>query len=108
MDAHLKLLPEHEPKPHAAARSVTHGTVVHGTIKYGCEDCLAMLRDGKATKWLHLRLCLTCGHVGCCDSSPHRHARQHACSVTKESHPIIRSYEPGERWRYCFVDEEEV
>jgi uncharacterized UBP type Zn finger protein len=63
----------------------------------GCEDCL---RTGG--KWLHLRICLTCGHVGCCDSSPDRHATAHAQTT---SHPIIRSLEPGEDWSWCYVDE---
>jgi uncharacterized UBP type Zn finger protein len=63
----------------------------------GCEDCL---RDG--TKWLHLRICLECGHVGCCDDSPHKHATAHARA---DEHPIIRSLEPGEDWCWCFVDE---
>lgn len=52
--------------------------------------------------WLHLRICLTCGHVGCCDSSPSRHASRHARA---EQHPIIRSLEPGEDWSFCFLDE---
>ena len=52
--------------------------------------------------WVHLRLCLTCGHVGCCDSSPMRHARAHAAT---DGHPIVRSFEPGEDWRWCFVHE---
>jgi Zn-finger in ubiquitin-hydrolases and other protein len=63
----------------------------------GCEECL---RAGSA--WVHLRLCLTCGHVGCCDSSPNRHARLHAHTV---AHPIIQSFEPGEDWRWCYFDE---
>jgi hypothetical protein len=63
----------------------------------GCEDCL---RTGG--KWLHLRICLTCGHVGCCDDSPNRHARAHAASA---EHPLIRSLEPGEDWSWCFVDQ---
>ena len=62
----------------------------------GCEDCL---REG--TEWVHLRLCLECGHVGCCDSSPRRHASAHFHHV---GHPVMRSYEPGESWRWCFVD----
>ena len=66
----------------------------------GCEDCLKM-----GGRWLHLRLCLTCGHVGCCDSSPNRHARAHFHAV---KHPIMQSFEPGEDWRWCFVDEAEV
>jgi uncharacterized UBP type Zn finger protein len=54
---------------------------------------------------VHLRLCLTCGKVGCCDSSPLRHARGHALDV---GHPIVRSMEPGERWRWCYIDENYV
>jgi Zn-finger in ubiquitin-hydrolases and other protein len=52
--------------------------------------------------WVHLRLCLTCGHVGCCDSSPMRHARGHALTI---EHPIVRSLEPGEEWSWCYADE---
>ncbi len=63
----------------------------------GCEECLA-----QGTRWVHLRTCLTCGHVGCCDSSPERHARAHF-QVT--SHPVIRSAEKDEAWRWCFVHE---
>jgi uncharacterized UBP type Zn finger protein len=63
----------------------------------GCEDCLA-----SGGKWVHLRICLECGHVGCCDSSPGRHASGHAGAT---SHPIIRSLEPGEEWSWCFADE---
>ena len=63
----------------------------------GCEECL---RDG--TSWVHLRLCLTCGHVGCCDSSPQQHGTRH---FHETGHPVMRSFEPGEAWRWCFVDE---
>ena len=63
----------------------------------GCEDCLAI-----GAEWVHLRLCLTCGHVGCCDSSKNKHARAHYAHV---KHPIIQSFEPGEDWRWCYVDE---
>jgi uncharacterized UBP type Zn finger protein len=66
----------------------------------GCEDCLRI-----GSRWVHLRLCLTCGHVGCCDSSPHRHARMH---FHESGHPIIQSFEPGEAWRWCYVHEAEV
>jgi hypothetical protein len=66
----------------------------------GCEECLKT-----GTRWVHLRLCLTCGHVGCCDSSPGRHATRHA---TREQHPVIASYEPGERWGWCYTDQAEV
>jgi len=65
---------------------------------WGCEDCLAAGRRD----WLHLRLCMTCGHVGCCDSSPGRHASKHFM-VT--AHPIVRSFEPGEDWFWCYADE---
>jgi uncharacterized UBP type Zn finger protein len=52
--------------------------------------------------WVHLRLCLECGHVGCCDDSPNTHATKHNRATT---HPVIRSFEPGERWRYCYPDD---
>jgi hypothetical protein len=68
----------------------------------GCEDCLAI-----GTQWVHLRLCLTCGHVGCCDSSPMRHARAHA-RPDASGHPIVQSFEPGEDWRWCYVDQNYV
>jgi len=63
----------------------------------GCEDCLRI-----GGEWLHLRLCLMCGHVGCCDESPNRHATAHFRS---SGHPIIRSFEPDESWIWCFVDQ---
>jgi Zn-finger in ubiquitin-hydrolases and other protein len=63
----------------------------------GCEECLKM-----GTPWVHLRTCMTCGHVGCCDSSPNRHATRHS---GESGHPIIRSAEPGEDWSWCYVDE---
>jgi hypothetical protein len=62
----------------------------------GCEDCLAT-----GQKWFHLRICLECGHVGCCDDSPNRHATAHADA---SGHPLIRSLEPGEDWSWCYVD----
>ncbi|MFI7606114.1 UBP-type zinc finger domain-containing protein [Micromonospora sp. NPDC049366] len=64
-----------------------------------CPDCVAI----GSTDWVHLRACLTCGHVGCCDSSPNRHATKH---FEQTGHPVMRSIEPGESWRWCFVDEE--
>jgi hypothetical protein len=63
----------------------------------GCEDCLRI-----GGQWVHLRLCLTCGHVGCCDDSPNRHATHH---FNATDHPVIRSYEPGEDWAYCYPDD---
>jgi uncharacterized UBP type Zn finger protein len=67
---------------------------------HGCKECLA-----SGDEWVHLRLCLSCGHVGCCDSSPNRHARKHA---QHQKHAVIRSYEPGEEWVYCFLDDQTV
>lgn len=63
----------------------------------GCEECLV---DG--TRWVHLRMCQTCGQVGCCDNSPGRHATAH---FQQHGHPIIRSAEPGEDWSWCYPDE---
>jgi uncharacterized UBP type Zn finger protein len=63
----------------------------------GCEDCLAT-----GSRWVHLRMCASCGKIGCCDSSPNRHASGHA---QEAGHPIARSAEPGEDWSWCYVDE---
>lgn len=63
----------------------------------GCEECLKM-----GDSWVHLRLCESCGHVGCCDNSKNKHATKHF-RTTK--HPIIKSFEPGEEWGYCYIDE---
>jgi len=62
-----------------------------------CEECVAM-GDG----WVHLRICLTCGHVGCCDSSKNKHATRHFHATR---HPMVRSIEPGESWGWCYLDE---
>ncbi len=64
----------------------------------GCEDCLRM-----GGRWVHLRLCMTCGHVGCCDSSPNRHATAHWRAHS--DHPVTRSFEPGEDWWWCYPEE---
>ncbi|HVY51855.1 MAG TPA: UBP-type zinc finger domain-containing protein [Devosia sp.] len=77
---HLSLLRETEPSSADA-----------------CAECLAA-----GSSWVHLRICLTCGHVACCDSSPNRHARKH---FHASGHPLIGSYEPGETWRYCYADD---
>ena len=62
-----------------------------------CDDCI---KTGDS--WVHLRLCLTCGHVGCCDSSKNKHATRH---FHRTKHPIVKSLEPGENWGWCYVDE---
>ncbi len=63
----------------------------------GCEECLKI-----DSRWVHLRMCMSCGKIGCCDSSPNRHASRHA---REDSHPIARSAEKGEDWSWCYVDE---
>jgi uncharacterized UBP type Zn finger protein len=63
----------------------------------GCEECLKI-----GSTWVHLRLCLECGHVGCCDSSQHKHATKH---FHRTQHPVVKSFEPGEDWGWCYVDD---
>ena len=63
----------------------------------GCEDCLRI-----GATWVHLRMCETCGHIGCCDSYPNKHGTAHFKST---GHPVCRSAEPGEEWSWCYVDE---
>jgi uncharacterized UBP type Zn finger protein len=70
---------------------------VKQTDKTYCEDCI---KTGDS--WLHLRMCLSCGHVACCDSSPNQHASKH---FRRSRHPLMRSVEPGEGWIWCSVDE---
>ena len=71
-------------------------TELPATIE-GCEECLEI-----GGTWVHLRMCMTCGKIGCCDDSPNRHATAH---FGESDHPIIRSAEPGEDWSWCYVDE---
>jgi uncharacterized UBP type Zn finger protein len=71
-------------------------TPVHASSR-GCKECLEA-----GDEWVHLRLCMTCGHVGCCDDSPNRHATAH---YHETKHPVIKSFEPGEDWVWCFVHE---
>jgi CPA1 family monovalent cation:H+ antiporter len=78
----------------SCAHLEAHPAVVTGAT--ACEDCLS-----EGTTWVALRQCLTCGHVGCCDSSPRQHATVHFHATT---HPVIESAEPGEDWRWCYVD----
>jgi hypothetical protein len=63
----------------------------------GCEDCLKM-----GGRWVHLRMCMACGHIGCCDSSPNKHATAHHFA---SAHPIVTSAEPGETWSWCYEDQ---
>lgn len=81
------------------AKSCTHADHLRPVTPQsdGCEECLRTGDD-----WVHLRLCLTCGHVGCCDDSKNKHATAHFHSTR---HPVIESLEPGESWRWCYVDE---
>lgn len=76
-------------------------TIAHVTPgSLGCEECLA-----NGSWWVHLRLCRTCGHVGCCDDSPNRHATAHFHATR---HPIIEGYDPPEGWGWCYIDEVEI
>ena len=79
--------------PHLADLSPT----VEPLTPEGCAECLAL-----GDRWVHLRECLSCGHIGCCDSSKNRHATKHFQSI---GHPVMQSFQPGESWRWCYVDE---
>ncbi|MEU6641790.1 Na+/H+ antiporter [Saccharomonospora sp. NPDC046836] len=88
--------------PAATARSCEHLASARGDASPDSPDtCLDCIAEG--SEWVHLRLCLLCGHVGCCDSSPRRHATRH---FHRTGHPVIRSFEPGETWRWCYVDQQ--
>jgi uncharacterized UBP type Zn finger protein len=89
----------HQPPEHNMATECTHLDQIHKVTPHsrGCEDCLKI-----GDTWMHLRLCLTCGHVGCCDSSKNKHATKHFHAT---DHPIIQSFEPGEHWRWCYKDQ---
>ena len=84
----------------AQSTHVDQVTEVTPRAPQGCGECLTT-----GGRWVHLRLCLTCGYVGCCDSSPSRHATKHFQSA---GHPIVRSFEPGESWVWCYADQAEV
>ncbi|TDD67539.1 hypothetical protein E1262_19005 [Jiangella aurantiaca] len=83
-----------------AMRTCSHLDTVRDVTPSG-DGCVECLRDGG--RWVHLRLCMACGHVGCCNSSPGKHATAH--THEHADHPIIRSFEPGEDWWYCYPDE---
>ena len=91
-EVELRPPPQHQGCEHIVELQHTPEPTTHD----GCEECLA-----QGTTWVHLRLCMTCGHVGCCDSSEYKHATAHYKEI---GHPVIRSFEPGEAWRWCYVD----
>ena len=66
----------------------------------GCKECLEIGSD-----WVHLRLCMVCGHVGCCDNSPNKHGTKH---YHRSKHPVMKSFEPGEEWWWCYPDDTEI
>ena len=82
-----------------SARQCSHTDQIRGVKRSseGCEQCIAL-----GDTWVHLRVCMTCGQTGCCDSSKNKHAHKHA---DEAGHPIARSAEPGENWMWCYVDE---
>ncbi|TDD46426.1 hypothetical protein E1286_20810 [Nonomuraea terrae] len=80
----------------AICEHLSHADDPSAQTPEGCAECLA-----SGSRWVHLRRCLDCGHIGCCDSSPNKHATQHFHST---GHPVIQSFEAGEEWRWCFVD----
>ena len=81
------------------AQACTHLDQIHGVEPSG-DGCVECLQTGDT--WFHLRLCVTCGHVGCCDESKNRHATKHAATT---QHPLIQSFEPEEEWYYCYPDD---
>ena len=90
------------PRPTRAVSTIvgcTHEDQIREVTprSHGCEECLKA-----GDPWVHLRLCLSCGHVGCCDSSKNKHASAH---FRASAHPIIQSIEKGEDWRWCYIDE---
>ena len=92
----LEAVPIESPCDHASK------VTVHEVARpaEGCQDCLA-----SGGRWVHLRVCLTCGEVRCCDSSPGRHATKH---FHASGHPIVTSAEPGETWVWCYAHEEAI
>ena len=85
-----------DPDPNAGCTHLDHvHDVTPGT--QGCQECLEA-----GDRWVHLRVCMECGHVGCCDSSPNKHATAHNHAT---GHPVVRSIEPGEQWGWCYEDE---
>jgi len=95
-EGHTIGLSDEQRRSSACSHAAGLGQVVpSGT---GCVDCLK-----RGDQWVHLRICMTCGYVGCCDASPNRHATKHYRAT---GHPIVRSLEPGEAWAWCYEDDE--
>ena len=80
--------------------SCSHISQIRVVEPHPPEGCMECLQAGG--RWVHLRMCLSCGHIGCCDSSPNKHASKH---FQNTGHPIVRSYEPGEDWGWCYADQ---
>ncbi len=91
--------PTPRPSPGCEHLTASVGAPTPNPTSDSCAECAAAGESG----WAHLRMCLTCGHVGCCDSSPHQHATGH---FQLTGHPVMRSIEPGETWRWCYIDSE--
>ena len=99
MTRHIDTEHRIELKSHVSAARCPHLGQTHAVLPSasGCEECLKI-----GDSWVHLRICMMCGHVGCCDSSKNKHATKHYHATT---HPIVRSLEPGEDWGWCYEDE---
>ena len=87
----------------AQAQPCEHLNQLNNDVQPSGDGCAECMQEG--TAWVQLRECLTCGHVGCCDSSPGRHATKH---FEQTGHPVMKSFEPGQDWRWCYVDERMV
>jgi uncharacterized UBP type Zn finger protein len=81
----------------ATCTHIENSSDIKANTPEGCEECLL-----RGDKWFHLRLCLKCGHVGCCDQSKNKHATKH---FHETKHPVIKSLQPGENWKYCYIDD---
>ncbi|WP_410574533.1 Na+/H+ antiporter [Amycolatopsis sp. cmx-4-61] len=112
LDIEESMLDRDEEEPEVEGRELRTPAATAGSCKHlahewvdkepsSADSCAACLEEG--TTWVHLRMCLKCGNVACCDSSPRRHATRH---FHESRHPVMRSFEPGETWRWCFVDKQ--
>lgn len=90
-----------EPKPRELTPACEHLSEVTELVEPATRECATCLAQGD--RWVHLRMCVACGNVACCDSSVNKHARAHFDAM---GHPVMRGIEPGERWVYCYLDSE--